>query len=84
LEADASEVFLQLTISLEKSDAAAVLVNAEDLWKALEPQNVPGTWKERPNWRRKAPFSLEHWKELPGVSKLVKALNDGFQKSISN
>jgi 4-alpha-glucanotransferase len=84
LEADASEVFLQLTISLEKSDAAAVLVNAEDLWKALEPQNVPGTWKERPNWRRKAPFPLEHWQELPGVSKLVKALNDGFQKSISN
>lgn len=83
LTIDSFEVFIQLSIFLERSDAAAVLVNVEDLWKTLEPQNVPGTWKERPNWRRKALFSLSSWQDVPGVSNLVKALNSVFPKSIS-
>jgi 4-alpha-glucanotransferase len=39
--------------------AQLVLANLEDLWLETESQNVPGTWRERPNWRRKAPYSLE-------------------------
>jgi 4-alpha-glucanotransferase len=35
---------------LSDSDARAVLVNLEDLWLEEEPQNVPGTNTERPNW----------------------------------
>src|SRR5262249_40220946 len=39
--------------------ASAVLVNLEDLWLETRPQNIPGTWHERPNWRRKMRHSLE-------------------------
>jgi 4-alpha-glucanotransferase len=48
-----------------------VLVNLEDLWGATEPQNVPGTSTERPNWRRKLRYSLEELgKSLPVVEAL--------------
>jgi 4-alpha-glucanotransferase len=44
---------------LRASPAELVLVNLEDLWEEENPQNVPGTSTERPNWRRKARFSVE-------------------------
>jgi 4-alpha-glucanotransferase len=37
--------------------ASLVLVSLEDLLMETEPQNVPGTGPERPNWRRKIPAS---------------------------
>ncbi len=43
---------------LAASDAALLLINLEDLWLEIEPQNVPGTWEERPNWQRKTRLSL--------------------------
>jgi len=49
---------------LTESDAAAVLINLEDLWLEPVPHNVPGTVNERPNWRRKSRYSLDN---LPGV-----------------
>ena len=44
---------------LSSSESCFVLVNLEDLWLETQPQNVPGTGVERPNWRRKASYSLE-------------------------
>jgi len=44
---------------LRASRAELVLVNLEDLWEEQNPQNVPGTSTERPNWRRKARLSIE-------------------------
>lgn len=40
------------------SGADLLLINLEDLWLETLPQNVPGTWNERPNWRRKARHAL--------------------------
>ena len=57
---------------LGRSQAELVLVNLEDLWGETESQNVPGTWRERPNWRRKARLSLEEFSRSPQV---VKALH---------
>jgi 4-alpha-glucanotransferase len=54
---------------LAGSQAETVLLNLEDLWGETEPQNVPGTSKERPNWRRKLKLSLadlEQDKEIEG------------------
>ncbi len=48
-------------VELAASPARMVLVNLEDLWRETEPQNVPGTHEERPNWRRKARFSFEEF-----------------------
>ncbi|MFQ5846254.1 MAG: 4-alpha-glucanotransferase [Candidatus Methylomirabilales bacterium] len=39
--------------------ARVVLVNLEDLWLETQPQNVPATREECPNWQRKARHSLE-------------------------
>ena len=63
------EAFLKL---LSASSADMVLVNLEDLWLETEPQNVPGTVEERPNWLRKARFSFEEFKEMPQVIDLLK------------
>ncbi len=46
-------------LHLAASDAEFLLVNLEDLWLEAAPQNVPGTWEERPNWKRKARYALE-------------------------
>lgn len=62
---------------LAQSQAGTVLVNLEDTWFSREPQNVPGTWKEKPNWRHKSRYSNN---ELDGVAYLkwiVEKINIG-------
>ena len=44
---------------LAASDAWLVLVNLEDLWGEVERQNLPGTGRERPNWRRRLRLTRE-------------------------
>ena len=56
---DAADVFRACLAYLAAGDAAIVVANLEDLWLEEEPHNVPGTTAERPNWRRKARFTLE-------------------------
>ena len=48
---------------LAENDEEFLLINLEDLWLEPGPQNVPGTWHERPNWQRKARLSLEALRE---------------------
>lgn len=64
-------VYRKLLQIMAQSEAGLVLVNAEDLWGEIEPQNVPGTWKEKPNWLRKARFPLVDWDSLPGMGELL-------------
>lgn len=60
-------VLRRLLEILAASPARMVLVNLEDLWGEAEPQNVPGTHTERPNWRRKARFGFEEFSTKPEV-----------------
>lgn len=53
-----------------------LLINLEDLWLETLPQNVPGTWQERPNWQRKARFSLEELRALPEFADLLRRIGD--------
>ncbi len=53
-----------------------LLINLEDLWLEPAPQNVPGTWNERPNWQRKARLPLEALHESDAVAKLLKHIGD--------
>lgn len=46
---------------LAASPARVVSVNLEDLWGERQPQNVPGTTSERPNWLCKAKYMLENF-----------------------
>lgn len=56
-------------------DADLLLVSLEDLWLELHPQNVPGTWEERPNWRRKARYPLEAIVQMPSVVETLRTLS---------
>ena len=65
---DALAVHRALLEDLAASDAETVLVNLEDLWGELEPQNVPGTsGEEAMNWRRRARYALEEMLAMPEV-----------------
>ncbi len=57
-----------------QSDAALVVINVEDGWAEPNPQNVPGTVTERPNWRRRVAVPLEDWESHPGLVRLVEAV----------
>jgi 4-alpha-glucanotransferase len=61
---------------LANSAASLVLVNLEDLWLEPLPQNVPGTWQERPNWQRKARFSLEQIARMDSVTEALKNIHE--------
>lgn len=61
---------------LASSPARMVLVNLEDLWAETEPQNVPGTSTERPNWRRKARLSFEEFSRSPEVLDALRRVDE--------
>jgi 4-alpha-glucanotransferase len=60
---------------LAKSNAQLAIVNLEDLWLETRSQNVPGTLNERPNWRRKARYSLEEFTRRLDVLNLLADVN---------
>ncbi|MBF7083820.1 4-alpha-glucanotransferase [Desulfallas sp. Bu1-1] len=55
--------------------ARLLLVNLEDLWLETEPQNIPGTTGEYPNWRRKASKDFETFSRMPGVWKTLRKID---------
>lgn len=56
---------------LAASRVRAVIATLEDLWSETEPQNVPGTGHERPNWRRKARYPFEAFSRMPVVTEAL-------------
>lgn len=60
---------------LARSPAEVVLVNLEDLLGETQPQNMPGTYKERPNWRRKTRLSLEQIFASQDIQRVLKRLS---------
>lgn len=60
---------------LSQSNAGTVLVNLEDAWFCREPQNVPGTWKEKPNWRHKSKYSNKELDEVVYLKWIVRKIN---------
>ncbi len=59
---------------LASSRAGFVVANLEDLILETRPQNVPGTWTERPNWARKARAGLEEFRAAEGVVRILRGL----------
>jgi 4-alpha-glucanotransferase len=57
------------------SQAEFVLVNLEDLWLEELPQNVPGTSRERPNWRRRMGMPIEDMFRLPEAERIFAELS---------
>lgn len=55
---DSAAVLRALHAWLAASPAGAVVVNLEDLWGERFAHNVPGTSKERPNWRGRSRLTV--------------------------
>lgn len=68
---------------LGSSRSRVVLVNLEDLWQEILPQNVPTAHNERPNWQRKARYCLEDLAQMPAVLEPLKRL-DALRKAKHN
>ncbi|HET9917418.1 MAG TPA: hypothetical protein VFQ89_09945 [Candidatus Binatia bacterium] len=47
----------------------------QDLWLEPAPQNAPGTWEERPNWKRKTRYSLEQVREFGALGETPAAID---------
>jgi 4-alpha-glucanotransferase len=60
---------------LSANRARTVLVNLEDLWQETQPQNVPSTRQEYPNWRRKARYRLEEFCQMHQVIDTLKQID---------
>lgn len=73
--ADDRDVLRATVRHLGRSDATLALVSLEDLWGEIKPQNVPGTWRECPNWRRRAALSLEALQADPRVQQIFDDLD---------
>jgi 4-alpha-glucanotransferase len=66
---------------LAASPARMVLINLEDLWLETQPQNIPSTRKEYPNWRRRAQYALEQFCQLPQVVDTLRTVNELRKRS---
>jgi 4-alpha-glucanotransferase len=78
---DATAVLQAILRYLAGGDAPVLLVNLEDLWGETLPQNIPGTWRERPNWRRRARLSLAEICESAGVLSMLQAVDSEVRKT---
>ncbi len=72
---DPRALFRAVLQHLSASPARIVLVNLENLWSETEPQNIPGTSNEHPNWRRKARFTFEEFKGMSEVKDTLLEVN---------
>jgi 4-alpha-glucanotransferase len=70
-----AEVLRASLAHLAASRAETVVVSLEDLWLERLPHNVPGTWKERPNWKRKGRYSFEEFRALPEVVGMLREID---------
>jgi 4-alpha-glucanotransferase len=62
---------------LSASPAFGVMINIEDLWLETEPQNIPGTSANRPNWRRRLRYGIEEFTARPDIVRILKEINRG-------
>ena len=71
---DDASVLGALLEVLGRSDAVAVLVALDDLVLQTDPQNVPGTGSDRPNWVRMLPCTLPDLFDDPRTRALLDRL----------
>lgn len=69
--ASAGEALRGCLARLAAGPADTLIVNLEDLWLETAPQNTPGTWKERPNWKRKCRYAMEEFRAMPRVARVL-------------
>jgi 4-alpha-glucanotransferase len=77
--AEPAAVLRACLVFLATGPGRVALANVEDFWLERLPQNVPGTWHERPNWVRRARHALEEFTRMPAVLQALRELNDAVK-----
>jgi 4-alpha-glucanotransferase len=77
---DIEAAFKACVSFLAGSRARTVLVNLEDLWGETNPQNVPSTTTEYPDWQHKARYSFEEFGKMPEVTDRLYDINEIRQR----
>ncbi|MFC1967880.1 4-alpha-glucanotransferase [Chloroflexota bacterium] len=80
-EDDMAAVLKACLSFLAASQARIVLINVEDLWLETQPQNVPTTKKEYPNWQHRAQYTFEQFRQLPQVVDVLLIVNELRKRS---
>jgi 4-alpha-glucanotransferase len=75
-DASAGAVLRGCLVELAAGPTEFLLVTLEDLWGERRPQNTPGTFEERPNWRRKAIHNFEEFRHMPEVVEILDRINE--------
>ena len=71
--ADAAHVVASLHGAVAKSHAMLAAIQLDDMVGEIEPVNIPGTYREYPNWRRKIALPIEEifsdarWSHLEAI-----------------
>jgi 4-alpha-glucanotransferase len=71
---DEPALFAALVTALGASPAPALLVGIDDLVGETDPQNVPGTGLDRPNWVRRLPCTVAELTADPKVLEVLDAV----------
>lgn len=61
---------------ISESKGKYFVLNLEDPMNETRPQNIPGTWKEYPNWRKKFPIKLEEFETHKGLKNAFEVLKE--------
>jgi 4-alpha-glucanotransferase len=67
---DPEAILKAIVVLLASSQAFAYLINLEDLWLEIHPQNIPGTNKSS-NWSRKTRYNFEHFSKSSEVTTML-------------
>lgn len=74
------QVFELCVRLLARSDAEWLLIGLDDLWGERLPHNIPGTWREYPNWQRKAKPTLEQAAQQPSIERLLQRVREDRER----
>lgn len=74
-EENVSAVLEACLAFLSASPARLTLISLEDLWLEKNPQNVPGTANEMPNWQRRMRYAYEEFSCMPSVLTCLESVN---------
>jgi 4-alpha-glucanotransferase len=80
---DARDAVHGLLRWMAASPADVLLINLEDLWFERQPQNVPGTSHERPNWRRRMRHTLDEVRSSEEVRNMLLSVSAARHQSLS-
>ncbi|APV44450.1 4-alpha-glucanotransferase [Dehalogenimonas formicexedens] len=69
------ELYESICRVMASSDVEMMLISLDDLGGSTKAQNIPGTYTEHPNWRRRTPLSLERLKNDQQICSFLKDID---------